>query len=164
MHYSCALHGWPRLRTRQINAGGAAANEESADRRFGYWLRLLIAYFQTLLWIAMALAVARITTVAGPRFLAIAWASWLVFAVIVLVYVVRRRRLALDMPGVAIGDTTPDARWKWGLIYYNPDDPALVVETRAGRFGCDLNFGNKWAWVVSAVILAIPPVIRMLWF
>jgi uncharacterized membrane protein len=153
------------FRMRRINAGGPAANEESADRRSGYWLRLGLAYFQTFLWVAMALAVARITTAAtGPRFVLIAWASLVILAIIALVHVVKRRRLALDTPGVAITDNTPDSCWKWGIIYYNPEDPALVVETRTGRSGCDLNFGNKWSWLVTAVILATPFVIRLLWF
>jgi len=153
------------FRMRQINAGGPAANEESADRRSGYWLRLGLAYFQTFLWVAMALAVARITTAAmGPRSVLIMWATLVVLAIIALVHVVKRRRLAVDTPGVAIADNTPDSCWKWGIIYYNPEDPALVVETRTGRSGCDLNFGNKWSWVITAVILATPFVIRLLWF
>jgi uncharacterized membrane protein len=85
-------------------------------------------------------------------------------AIIALVHVVKKGRLALDTPDVAIADNTPDSCWTWGIIYYNPEDPALVVETRTGRSGCDLNFGNKWSWVVTAVILAMPFVIRLLWF
>ena len=72
------------FRMRQINAGGPAANEESADRRSGYWLRLGLAYFQTFLWVAMALAVARITTAAtGPRSVLIMWATLVVLAIMV---------------------------------------------------------------------------------
>jgi uncharacterized membrane protein len=56
-----------------------------------------------------------------------------------------------------IGDHTPDATWKWGLIYYNPADPALVVEKRFG-LGYTLNFGNKWSWVLMMVLL-IPSIL-----
>jgi len=152
------------FRTRQINPSGAAAYEENTDTRFGYWLRLGFAYSLTFLLAGSALAVARITPAASPRFVVIWMASLPVSAMIVLAYVLKRRRLPLDTPGLAIGDNTPDACWKWGFIYHNPDDPALIVETRAGTFGCDLNFGNKWSWVVAAVILATPFVIRVLWF
>lgn len=69
----------------------------------------------------------------------------------------------MEGPGAVLGDTTPDEGWKWGFIYYNPEDPALVVETRFGRFGSDLNFGNKWSWAVLAVILSTPFLIRFLW-
>jgi uncharacterized membrane protein len=50
------------------------------------------------------------------------------------------------------GDFTPDACWKGGLFYYNPDDPAIFVEKRFG-IGYTLNFGNRWAWLAMAVML-----------
>jgi uncharacterized membrane protein len=153
------------FRTRQINSGGAPANEENAGRRMGYLVRLLNSYFLTVLMVPPALAAARITTaVPGPRFMVIVMAFPLALGMIVMAYVVKRRRLARDTPVVAIGDSTPDGCWTWGIIYHNPDDPALVVETRVGRFGCDLNFGNKWSWVVSGVILSTPFVTPLLWF
>ena len=48
-----------------------------------------------------------------------------------------------------VGDHTPDDAWRWGLIYYNPDDPALIVEKRIG-IGYTLNFGNRWSWALMA--------------
>jgi hypothetical protein len=55
------------------------------------------------------------------------------------------------------GDGTPDECWKLGLIYYNPNDPALLVEKRSG-LGYTLNFGHKASWIVLAIPLA-----AMLW-
>ena len=55
------------------------------------------------------------------------------------------------------GDGTPDECWKLGLIYYNPNDPALLVEKRSG-LGYTLNFGHKASWIVLAISLA-----AMLW-
>jgi uncharacterized membrane protein len=164
-----ALYMWlawlATFRTRQMNAVGPAANEENAARRMGYWLRLLITYFFNVLMVGTALTAAKITTaLAGPRFMVIVMASWLVLATVLVAYMVKRRRLALDTPVVSIVDITSDECWKAGFIYYNPDDPALVVEARMGRFGCDLNFGNKWSWVVSGVILATPLVTPIFWF
>jgi uncharacterized membrane protein len=164
-----ALYMWlawlATFRTRQMNPVGPAANEESAARRMGYWLHLLITYFFNVLMVGTALNAAKITTaLAGPRFIVVVMASWLVLASVMVAFIVKRRRLALDTPVLSIADITPDECWKAGFIYYNPDDPALVVETRMGRFGCDLNFGNKWSWVVSGVILATPFVTPFLWF
>ena len=51
-----------------------------------------------------------------------------------------------------VADRTPDACWKWGMIYYNPDDPALMVEKRFG-IGWTLNFAHRGAWVCIALIL-----------
>src|SRR5215471_10101245 len=78
------------FRTRQINPEGPAANEESTDRRVAYWLRLLIAYFQTVLFAAMALTAAGITPVRGLRFVVIMMAMWVLFATIVAAYLVKR--------------------------------------------------------------------------
>jgi uncharacterized membrane protein len=52
-------------------------------------------------------------------------------------------------------DATPDDCWKGGAIYYNPSDPALMVEKRSG-IGYTLNFGNRLAWVILAFILLLP--------
>jgi uncharacterized membrane protein len=48
-------------------------------------------------------------------------------------------------------DGTPDACWKFGLIYYNPDDSALMVEKRFG-IGYTLNFGNRSLWWILGVV------------
>jgi uncharacterized membrane protein len=54
-----------------------------------------------------------------------------------------------------VGDHTPDACWKWGLVYVNPADPSILVEKRFG-IGYTLNFGNRWTWVVLALLLVAP--------
>jgi uncharacterized membrane protein len=51
-----------------------------------------------------------------------------------------------------VGDRTPDACWKLGLIYYNPNDPAVLVEKRFG-VGWTLNFANPHSWLVIGAIL-----------
>jgi len=51
------------------------------------------------------------------------------------------------------GDRTPDACWKWGLIYINPADPSILIEKRFG-IGYTLNLGNRWTWLLLALILS----------
>jgi uncharacterized membrane protein len=58
------------------------------------------------------------------------------------------------------GDRTPDECWKLGLFYYNPADPALLVETRFG-IGWALNFGNRWCWIIVPALVSIPFAIRL---
>jgi len=53
----------------------------------------------------------------------------------------------------ATGDRTPDACWKWGLIYINPADPSILIEKRFG-IGYTLNLGNRWTWLLLALILS----------
>jgi len=62
---------------------------------------------------------------------------------------VTRRVVASD--GAPVGDTTPDARWIFGRLYFNQADPALFVEKRIG-LGYTLNLGNPWAWLVIVVV------------
>ncbi len=46
-------------------------------------------------------------------------------------------------------EPTPNECWKAGMIYYNPNDPALFVEKRAG-LGYTFNLANRWSWVLAA--------------
>ena len=56
-------------------------------------------------------------------------------------------------------DNTPDECWRFGgQVYYNPDDPALMVEKRIG-LGFTLNFGNKMSWAFvgfTALTMVLP--------
>jgi uncharacterized membrane protein len=36
-----------------------------------------------------------------------------------------------------------DNNWKWGLLYFNPDDPRILVPKRNQYLGLTLNFGNR---------------------
>ena len=58
-------------------------------------------------------------------------------------------------------DNTTDQCWFLaGQIYYNPVDPVLIVEKRFG-IGYTINFGNKLAWIIVALVplIALAPVI-----
>ncbi len=47
-----------------------------------------------------------------------------------------------------------DQYWKWGLFYYNPDDPAIWIEKRFG-IGWTLNFANPLAVGFLVVLLLV---------
>ena len=55
----------------------------------------------------------------------------------------------------AAGDGTADACWKLGLVYFNPDDPALFVEKRIG-IGYTINFARGTAWAILVLTLILP--------
>ena len=59
-----------------------------------------------------------------------------------------------------VGDRTEDRYWRLGLLYFNRDDAAVVVERRFG-LGYTLNFARMETWVMVALIIA-GPVIRVL--
>lgn len=59
-----------------------------------------------------------------------------------------------------VGDRTEDRYWKLGVVYFNRDDAAVVVERRFG-LGYTLNFARVETWAMVTLLLA-GPVIRVL--
>jgi uncharacterized membrane protein len=78
-------------------------------------------------------------------------AAWLIVAPVL--------RWALRAAWRAPGITGPDARrdddrfWKWGVVYVNRDDPALLIGRRFG-IGWTLNFGHPIAWIAVLALAA----------
>jgi uncharacterized membrane protein len=62
--------------------------------------------------------------------------------------------------GESLGGLTPDAHWKGGVFYANPEDEALFVPKRFG-IGYTLNFGHAAAWVIMALTLLVPVVLAL---
>jgi uncharacterized membrane protein len=58
----------------------------------------------------------------------------------------------LAQPSEGPPEVTPDRCWH-GSFYYNPDDPALFVEGRAGGFGYTANLARPLTWVLGAMTL-----------
>jgi uncharacterized membrane protein len=56
---------------------------------------------------------------------------------------------------LGLGDNTADRNWIGGLFYFNPDDPAILIEKRIG-IGFELNFGNPRAWMFLGFLVLIP--------
>lgn len=52
-------------------------------------------------------------------------------------------------------DNTPESAWKLGgMIYFNREDPALMVERRFG-FGFTPNFGNALSWPFAGLVALV---------
>lgn len=139
-------------RTRRISTAGAGAAGERHFRRLMVQLLIVSGYFLVFpAWF----------TLFHPATAAMnAWG--LALAVVILAFTVNLMRggqggsRATVTAGAApVGDRTPDACWKWGLCYVNPADPSILIEKRFG-VGYTLNFGNRWTWVVLALLL-VPP-------
>jgi uncharacterized membrane protein len=77
----------------------------------------------------------------------------IVFVVAVVGWIVRLIRIRTATPASGHGDETADRHWKWGLFYVNPNDPSILVEKRFG-IGYTLNFANRRAWMLLAVLLS----------
>jgi uncharacterized membrane protein len=137
------------LRTRRING---------SDRKgLRYFPQLVTAYGFTAFGVGPALSTAGMITPV-LRIALFAMGSITAIALVFLI-VYQLRAMSNQSPT----DNTPDECWSGGVFYYNPDDPAFLVEKRIG-FGWTLNYANKWSWVCSIAILAAPLVIRLFWF
>jgi uncharacterized membrane protein len=77
----------------------------------------------------------------------------LVLFLVAVVYAGRRRARAVVT--AAGTDRDDDQLWKAGLVYVNPDDPAVLVGARFG-IGWTPNLGNPMAWLLIAGFIAIP--------
>jgi uncharacterized membrane protein len=154
---------------RRVFNWGKKGEEESTFVRRVLWLGLGLEY-------GLSLIFGYLTLLPLPSHLPlpllIAGEVVLEFGFIIALLVVAiktgqgRRSSAEGKPGVPpVGDRTPDRCWKGGLIYYNPDDPALWVEKRFG-VGWTTNFGHPGAWFILGgfLFLGILPFVLMRWF
>jgi uncharacterized membrane protein len=152
---------------RRIHSSGPEAQKESRNLRNIGRLMLSIQYWFAVMFGAMGL-LPFLAKPSGPSAIVFVMAILSVLASVIIVVVVMRMgiksgqggwRLAdgnksLTMAGhvAPVGDRTPDACWKGGMIYYNPNDPAVWVEKRFG-YGWTLNMATVRAWVILGALL-----------
>lgn len=144
--------------TRQVAATGIAAQLERRFKRGNAVYLVLSAYFMAILFSLMVVrpAFAHTTRLPTGVWIVLALVIVLSFGLTAWMYSIGqggRRQVPADEV-VPPGDGSPDDGWKAGIIYYNPADPALLVERRMG-WGWTLNFGHKGAWLIVAVILGV---------
>jgi uncharacterized membrane protein len=144
---------------------GDLTDIESEDKFRGVLLLTLagMEYFMAILFSAIALMPLRQRPDAAPPVAAIVVPIFALigFSTVLLFRAARKRNLAAEAaaarraPGTPpMGDQTLDQYWRvGGLIYMNPDDPALLVEKRFG-IGYTFNFGNPRAWITLGATLA----------
>jgi uncharacterized membrane protein len=143
------------FRTRNIGIGGGNATDDIAFKRATFFVMVFVCYT-----VSTLLAVMGTRSVWSPdpngspsQFAPLAVTLVVALAAGLVVYLARVSRSRKGS-----GDGTPDACWKWGMFYYNPDDASFFVEKRMG-LGWTLNFANKWVWISLAVIPLTPVVI-----
>lgn len=152
---------------RRVHSGGSEGQKESRNLRNIGRLMLGIEYWFAIMFGAMGLL--PFVTKANGSSAVVALIGILSGLVSVVVVVVALRmgvksgqggwRLAdgdksspLAGRAAPAGDRTPDACWKGGMIYYNPNDPAVWVEKRFG-YGWTVNWASRRAWIIMGSIL-----------
>ena len=135
--------------SRRVATAGPPATAERRFRRRVAWLVIVTEYF---LVFPPTAAILSFSATAMTI-----WGGLLTAAVLIFLVAIARSgqggsRTVAGTSGSPAGDGTPDACWKWGLVYINPADPAILVEKRFG-IGYTLNLGNRWSWVILAALL-----------
>jgi uncharacterized membrane protein len=51
-------------------------------------------------------------------------------------------------------DRTDVDFWKWGIIYYNPNDDSIMVPKLSG-LGWTVNFGHRFAYLFLLAIVVV---------
>jgi uncharacterized membrane protein len=152
-------------RSRPVQVAGAPAQAERRYRRTVGWLLVAVEYQITFAFLWGALFPLfqsppyRLTQApfVGALLIGSVVVVLLLAAILTSMGQGGTRLAHLPAPGTApIGDRTPDACWKGGIFYVNPDDPALFIEKRFG-IGYTLNFAHPTAWLLMAFLLLVLP-------
>jgi uncharacterized membrane protein len=143
--------------TRQVAATGVAARLERRFKRGSAVYFVLSAYFMAILFSLMGVRPVLAHTTRLPT------AVWMVLALVIVssfsivawMYWMGQGGRGQIPAGEVVppGDGSPDDGWKAGMVYYNPADPAVLVERRMG-WGWTLNFGHKVSWLIVIAFLA----------
>jgi uncharacterized membrane protein len=149
---------------RPIHAGGPEGARELKFRRTAAAMLLAVEYFITLRIMWIALIQVHHNLKAGPPGMLIALLP-LFFVLVVVVMLARLGQGGSRVPAAhespsstsaaPVGDRTPDCYWKLGIFYFNPDDPAVIVEHRFG-LGYTLNFARPITWIILSLVLMGP--------
>jgi len=52
----------------------------------------------------------------------------------------------------------PD-NYKWGIFYFNRNDPHILVPKRNSMMGWTLNFANLWTYVILGVFIVVAVIV-----
>jgi uncharacterized membrane protein len=152
------------LGSRRVNTSGPAGKREDRHRAINVWILLGAAYL-----IALTACVPLLAALAGggdiaagPAMAALAIVPLVALVAVLVRFAKQSRERAGENESSAVrGDATPDERWYGGILYFNREDPAIVVEKRFG-FGYTLNMGHPVSWAITALAIALPFVVSAL--
>jgi uncharacterized membrane protein len=152
------LHG------RRVRATGGTALREARFRRL-----TMLVLFAAETMIALGASQVALFVIVPPVLLARSFpvlvGAGLAATIVLVVLLVRLGQGGssgqVDSAAAApVGDRTPDSAWKWGLLYVNTQDPAMLVEKRFG-VGYTFNFGHPIAWLLLALLVGVPVVLAL---
>lgn len=81
----------------------------------------------------------------------------IVISVCVFIYTRKMYKMKEKFISIKTDESIPadDHLWKWGLFYFNKDDPSILVEKRVG-IGWTFNFARPGTYILLFVIVVLP--------
>ncbi|MCC7407181.1 MAG: DUF1648 domain-containing protein [Phycisphaeraceae bacterium] len=133
---------------------GPQTPQAEQRHRLMLWILPLVAYAMAASMAWLALAPAFLSPGHSPMGYLLPLLVLDPLMIIVIGLIIARIMRLEDRAGkcASRGDGTPDRCWKLGVIYFNPDDPALWVEKRFG-IGWTTNMARPASWFAFVVLL-----------
>ncbi len=156
-------------RAKQQVSSGFPERAKLQDRRFRYlWSIYLVitAFILTAQFALMSLRADSLIILSNKLFSAIIILVpiSILFGSIVLAIMTgqsgSRLKITTGEKEININVADDTVYWKFGMFYYNPDDPALMVPKRMG-VGWSLNFGNPVSFLLLIALFGIPFIIKI---
>jgi uncharacterized membrane protein len=161
---AAALHGRARLDAEDPRAATRHRRFVAATAR----ALLVLAACTSVTFLVSSLSAWHVIGLSGSALTAFAVLPLLLGVAVLLVVVVRTREGGgLRLAGTAAGGTKAvnrddDRNYRWGLFYFNRDDPSLLVPKRFG-IGWTLNLARPGTWLIFGVVVVmavIPALLR----
>lgn len=162
----CALMAVIAYVSPRLVASSGRAEAAEHERRMARASRqtlLATSYFLALLFGLVLLSPLLQATVDVRTVGALIVAAGFLAAAVLIVYILVALLPEVRASARALTAADPDGaeHWKWGLVYYNPGDPAVFVTKRLG-IGYTLNMARPASWAVLVALLGGPLLVTAL--
>lgn len=131
----------------------ASANRELAQRKYGSWYLAAINYSMTILLVVLHYTTVILKDQTAPYFFPL----FIVFMIVSLgglilfIWKLSKSNERFDDLHTNETASADDRYWKWGIFYFNKNDPSLLVQKKYG-VGWTVNLANKWSLIIILVI------------
>ncbi|HZE30886.1 MAG TPA: DUF5808 domain-containing protein [Actinoallomurus sp.] len=153
---AAALYGRAQLDAEDPRAAARHRRFVAATAR----ALLVLAACTSAMFLVVSLSAWQVITLSGAALTAFGVLLLLLGVAVLLVVVVRTRPGGGPRPAGPVGrgaravNRDDDRNYRWGLFYFNRDDPSLLVPKRFG-IGWTLNLARPGTWLIFGVLVVV---------
>lgn len=139
----------------------ASIHRELTQRKYGSWYLAAINYSMTILFVVLHYTTVILKDQTAQYFfpLFISFNVITLGGLLVLIWKLSKSNERFDDLHTNETAATDDRYWKWGIFYFNKNDPSLVVQKKYG-IGWTVNFANKWCYII--ICLTLGPILLLI--